>query len=460
MMSSTKMNSLERRSIISLTSIMSMRMIGLFMVLPLFSLYASQLAGASATLVGMAMGVYGLSQALFQIPFGSLSDRLGRKPIITLGLCIFIAGSIIAGMAHSITCMMIGRALQGAGAVGSTILAMMADLTREEQRTKSMAIAGISIGFSFSVAMFLGPVLTKWLPIHYLFYLAACFGFCALMILHRYVPTPRHIGWHRDMEPEWSSFLKLLLHPELAKLNSGIFILHAIFTATFIVIPISLLHFAGLKADHQWVMYLPTLLVAFLIALSLIALAERQQQLKLYFLGGIAALIISELCLWQAGGNILLNALGLCLFFSAFSLLEAFLPSLVSRTAPAARKGSALGLYSCAQFLGIFVGGVLGGWLYGKYHFWGVYLFCVILGLIWFALAFLMQPPRYLVTYLLRLSPSQQQRWDTIAAAMRTISGIVEVTFIAEDQMAYLKIERGTAQHPDFIHLKEQLQSE
>lgn len=459
MQHTSKMNATERRAIVSLSSIMGLRMIGLFMVLPVFSLYAKQLEGATPALIGLAMGIYGLSQALFQIPFGALSDRFGRKPIIMAGLMIFALGSLLAGMAHSITLMIIGRALQGIGAVGSTIMALMADLTREDQRTKAMAIAGITIGFSFSLAMFIGPILTKWLSVSNLFYLAAIFGLFGIIVLYYSVPTSATLSWHRDTEPEFKSFIKLLVNPELTKLNTGIFILHAIFTASFIAIPISLSH-GGLEANEQWHIYLPTLLAAFILSLVCIGMSEKQQQIKSYFLGGIAAIALSELLMWASTDNLLFVSLGICLFFAGFSLLESFLPSLISRTAPAARKGSALGIYSCSQFLGIFIGGVLGGWLYGKFSFSGVYLFCVTLALIWFALACLMQPPRYLVTQMWRVNPYMQQTWNNIAAHLHVIPGMVEVTYIAEDGMAYLKMERKTLQHPDFIRLKEQLQSE
>ncbi|TAK78843.1 MAG: MFS transporter [Gammaproteobacteria bacterium] len=458
-MSVGKMTTAERQAVLSLSSIMGLRMIGLFMVLPVFTLYAQQLTGATPALIGLAMGIYGLSQALFQIPFGTLSDRVGRKPIIMMGLLIFAGGSLLAGLAHSITWMIIGRALQGVGAVGSTILALMADLTREETRTKSMAIAGMTIGFSFSVAMLLGPILTKWMPVNGLFFLAAAFGLLAIFLLYAYVPTPLSVRWHRDTEPELNAFFKLLIAPDLVKLNTGIFILHAIFTASFVVIPISLHHFADMPANRQWVIYLPTLIAAFFIAIFCIGMAERRQQLKPYFLGGIAALAIAEYLLWLAPANLILTISGLSLFFAGFSLLEAFLPSLISRTAPAARKGTALGIYSCAQFLGIFIGGVLGGWLYGKFSFSGVYSFCILLALFWLVLTYRMQPPRYLTTQLLRLPPSPQQ-WENITAKLRLIPGIVEMTLIAEDKMMYLKMERATILYPDFIRLKEQLQSE
>lgn len=385
-MPTKKMTSTEFRAVTSLASIMGLRMLGLFMVLPVFSLYAAGLQGATATLIGIAMGIYGLSQALFQIPFGSLSDKVGRRPMIAIGLLIFMCGSLIAGFAHSIYWMIIGRALQGTGAVGSTTLAMVADLTRENQRTKAMAIAGITIGFSFSAAMFIGPVMTQWLPIHYLFFIAAFMGLLATIILYWCVPTPSITHWEPSAEPTRQSFWALLHSPELAKLNSGIFFLHAIFTASFVVIPISLLRYATLEANRQWVVYLPTLLVAFLIALFFIGQAERSKHLKPYFLGGILTIALSEVLLWLAPGHFTLAVIGLCLFFAGFSLLEAFLPSLISRTAPPAQKGSALGLFSCSQFLGIFIGGVLGGWLYGQFQFLGVYLFCVILSLFWFAL--------------------------------------------------------------------------
>lgn len=457
MMTANKMTQIERHAVVSLSSIMALRMVGLFMVVPIFALYAQQLAGSTPTLVGLAIGIYGLAQALFQIPFGALSDHFGRKPIIVIGLIIFIVGSLIAGLSHSITTMIIGRTLQGVGAVGSTIMALMADLTREDQRTKAMAIAGMTIGFSFSVAMLIGPLLTKWMPVPNLFLIASCFGIVGLIVLWRAVPTPMVSTWHRDTEPELKSFLKLLASPDLAKLNIGIFILHAIFTASFIVIPINLYHFIGLASSQQWILYLPTLLAAFVATMICIGLSERKQQIKPYFIGSIFILGTSELLLWIFPSSMTFAAIGLCLFFASFSLLEAFLPSLITRTAPAARKGSALGIYSCSQFLGIFVGGVLGGWLYGKFAFSAVYLFCVILSLFWLALAFLMQPPRFLVTRMWKIAPSQQSSWNTIAASLHLLPGMVEITFIAEDGIAYLKMERTTAKAPDFLRLQEQI---
>ncbi len=395
-MHSLKMTPVERRATISLSSIMGLRMIGLFMVLPVFSLYASTLQGATPMLIGLAMGIYGLAQAIFQITFGVLSDRIGRKPAILMSLIIFAAGSLLAGSAHTINMMIIGRTLQGIGAVGSTILALMADLTRENQRTKAMMAAGITIGMSFSLAMLLGPMLSKWIPVGNLFYIAAALAAVAALILYIYVPNPATITWHADTEPEFTSFMRLLFEPQLANLNAGIFILHAIFTASFVVIPISLHQNTGLATNQQWEIYLPALLAALVISMIAIGFAERKKQIKQYFLAGVLTLLLAEIMLWGCVHTMLSATVSIGLFFAGFTLLEAFLPSLISRTAPASCKGSAMGIYSCAQYSGIFAGGVLGGWLYGKFHFSGVYLFCVILALFWLILVVRMQQPRYL----------------------------------------------------------------
>jgi MFS family permease len=458
-MHSEKMTRTEKQAVVSLSAIMSLRMIGLFMVLPVFSLYASQLKGANPITIGLAMGVYGLAQALFQIPFGALSDRVGRKPIIFSGLLIFVTGSILAGMANTMTWMILGRTLQGVGAVGSTTLAMMADLTREGQRTKAMAVTGMVIGLSFAVAMLIGPLLTKWLSVGSLFFIAAGFGCIGITLLYTYTPSPTTLRWHRDAEPELHAFLKLLLNPELSKLNIGIFVLHAVFTACFVVIPISLVQTIHLPSSQQWEIYLPTLLAGFSLTLFAVSHAERKQKIKPYFSGAIGALGVAELLLWQHPANTLLLGAGLTLFFASFSLLEAFLPSLISRCAPADRKGSAMGIYSCSQFLGIFAGGFLGGWLFGQFSFSGTYLFCLCLTLFWFTLSLLMQPPRHWVTQLWRITSQKSLSWSAIAQDLQKIPGVIEAIYIAEDETAYLKVEQATTQNPDFIRLKEQLQS-
>jgi MFS family permease len=388
MISQHKMTPFERRAATSLACVMSLRMLGLFMILPIFSLYAEKLTGATPFLIGIALGIYGLTQGIFQIPFGYLSDTLGRKKIITLGLLIFAIGSVIAATSHTITGMIVGRALQGMGAVGSTIIALIADLTREEQRSKAMAIAGMTIGMSFSLAMILGPLAANWINI---FWLAAGLSFLGIVLLFTWVPVSITPSWHADAEPEIKQFSTLLKDPDLLRLNLGIFLLHTILTASFLILPISLEKLAGLQGNKQWLLYLPILFSAFLFSIPCIVLAEKKKLLKQFFVGAIIVLGGSELFLWFYSNSLLLSALGLLLFFTAFSVLEAFLPSLVSKTAPRAQKGTALGIYSCSQFLGIFIGGSFSGWLYGAFGLTDVYLFCLVLTLVWLLIALKMK---------------------------------------------------------------------
>lgn len=393
-MTSSKMTPAERRATISLSFIMGLRMVGLFMVLPVFALYATGLEGSTPMLIGVSMGIYGLFQAIFQITFGSLSDRIGRKPAILCALIIFALGSVIAGSAQTINMMIIGRALQGIGAIGSTTLALLADLTREDQRTKAMMISGISIGFSFTLAMLAGPLLAPWLSVGEMFYLAAVMAALAAIVLITYVPNPTNSVWHGDTEPEAKSFLQLLFVPELGRLNLGIFSSHAVFTASFIAIPMALHQFVGLAASEQWKIYLPALAAALVLSVIAIGLAERRKQVKKFFLLGILTMAISLGILWLGMSSATASIVGIALFFAGFSLLESFLPSLVSRTAPAACKGSAMGIYSCSQYSGIFAGGILGGWLFSHFQFSGVYSFCIGLTLLWFFIAMPMREPQ------------------------------------------------------------------
>lgn len=454
-MSQSRMTTKEQRAVISLSCIMALRMLGLFMVIPVFSPYAQTLSGANPTLIGLCIGIYGLSQALFQVPFGCWSDRFGRKPIIIVGLTLFSIGSVIAGSASSIFLMLLGRLLQGVGAVGSTLMATIADLTRESQRTKAMAIAGITIGFSFTLAMMSGPILIHWMPVKNLFYLAAILGLMGIFLTYFVVPsTPLVLNQYQK-----KGFLKLLSQPNLLHLNLGIALLHAIFTASFFALPMTLQQNWRLDTHQQWQVYLPCLLIGIVISLICINLAERHHQVKRIFLSAIFILFISE-CLFSFTSDFfILPLLGLVFFFSSFSILESFLPSLVSRLAPHHRKGSALGLYSCAQFFGIFLGGIIGGWLSHISSYTTVYLFCALLALIWFVIAFSMSPPRHLITHLVPIVNIKPTTWEAIAADLSTISGINEVTLLIDEGIACLKMERSVLNDPDFIRLKNQLQS-
>lgn len=338
------MHSLEKRATFSLATLFSLRMLGLFMILPVFTPFAKDLPGATPFLIGLALGIYGLTQAVFQLPFGALSDHFPRKNIITLGFIIFIVGSVIAALSNNILEIIMGRALQGAGAVGSTIIALLSDLTHSEKRSKSMAIIGVIIGFAFFLALLIGPFLNHFMGVLGIFWLSAGLGVIALLLNYFWVPTPDHATKIKPSQPFIKNLKKLLKHTELLKLDLGIFLLHAVLMATFAVIP--------LYVPFDWI-YAPALL------LSVFFTFKFMKFIRL----AIIAIIIAELILWQFHANLFLLSLGLFLFFTAFNILEANLPSLVSRLAPPELKGTAIGVYSTCQYLGIFAGGIVGGFI-------------------------------------------------------------------------------------------------
>lgn len=351
-------NKSEYKAIIATAGIFSFRMLGLFMILPVFSLYAKQFTGATPFLIGMALGIYGLTQALLQIPFGTLSDYFPRKNIIALGLVIFAMGSVIAALSHSIWGIILGRALQGAGAIGSASIALVADLTRDEQRSIAMAIVGIVIGLSFFIAMFLGPLFNHWLGLSGIFWFSALLGLCGIFILYSFIPTPARQNTISSNLRE--QFKPLITNVNLAKLNIGIFCLHAILTASFIAVPL----FLKQVIANPWKAYLATLFISIVIMMPLLRLAEKKQQQQLLMQFSMVLLMLSLFSLWLWHQSLYAMLISLAMFFTAFNVLEASLPSMISRTAPSASRGSAMGIYSSCQFLGIFIGGVLGGWLY------------------------------------------------------------------------------------------------
>jgi MFS family permease len=372
------MTPIERTAALSLSSIFVARMLGLFMVLPLLSLYAGQLHGSTPLLIGLAVGVYGITQASLQIPCGMLSDRYNRKFIIAAGLIVFIIGSMIAARADSIFQMILGRAIQGAGAIGGVTIALATDLTRESQRPKIMAIIGITIGASFSLAMMLGPLLNQWFDVPGIFWISAGLGLAGLAILVFLVPAaPPPIV---STAPAFRQLILLFKDPALTRLNMGVFILHAIFTANFVVVPL-------LVKDAY--IYIYALIIVLLLMLPLLRLAQKKAWLEPLSHCAIFLLVIAELLLQFFG--IINLFFSLIMFFTAFTFLEASLPSLVAQIAPPHSRGAAMGIYSCLQFLGIFAGGIAGGWMYGQYGVQNVFLFCAMLAAIWYVFFYLMR---------------------------------------------------------------------
>lgn len=389
------MTSLERRGVLSLSLILSLRMLGLFMVIPVFTLYATHLTGATPVLTGLAIGIYGLTQMLFQIPFGTTSDYIGRKKIITMGLLLFASGSVIAATAHTIYAMLVGRALQGAGAIGSTVMASIADLTHEQNRTKAMAMAGMSIGSAFSLAMILGPLFALWVNVNGIFWIASALSVLAIFILFYAVPTIPHAPPIRSSTSLFQQWKTLMKESDLSSIHLSVLLLHAIFTASFVVLPISLHTMAGLSSQTQWMFYCPILIFAFIFSIPCIIIGEKKHCFKELMMAAIALLGGSEFLFWYFSSHLLISAASLLLFFTAFSLFEAFLPSLISRMVPPTQKGCALGIYSSSQFFGIFIGGMLGGWLYGKFGPAYVYLFCATVSFIWFIQIARMKKPQH-----------------------------------------------------------------
>ncbi|HET7850473.1 MAG TPA: MFS transporter [Pseudolabrys sp.] len=435
------MNNLEFRAARSLAAVFSVRLLGLFMIYPVFAAYARNLSGANPYLIGEALGIYGLTQGLLQIPFGLLSDRLGRKVMIVAGLIAFGAGSAVAAMSTSIGGVIIGRALQGAGAVGSVILALVADLTAEENRMKAMAMVGVTIGAAFIVALVLGPVLAGLIGVPGIFWLMVGLALVGIGITEFLVPNPPRSRVHRDAETVPGLIGSVLRNPELLRLNVGIFSLHAILTASFLVVPALLRGTLSVSAGSDWIVYLPVLLASVVVLVPAIIVAERYRRMKLVFVSGVAALLASQLLLHFSAGNLYLLLLGLVVFFSAFNVMEASLPSLVTKVAPADAKGTAMGLYSSLQFLGIFAGGAVGGWANQAAGSAGVFALTAALAALWLLAASTMAQPSYLTTRLMPIGDVRGADAATLAANLRRLAGVADAVVVEEEKLAYLKID-------------------
>jgi MFS family permease len=380
----------ERRVGASLASIFGLRMLGLFLILPVFAVYAPTLpGGADLALVGLALGAYGLTQALFQIPFGIASDLWGRKPVIVFGLLLFIIGSFVAAWAPDMHWMIVGRVLQGAGAISAAVTALAADLTREEHRTKVMAMIGSSIGLVFALSLVGAPLLYGAIGMGGLFSLTGVLALLAIVVLLKVVPAaPRPAGHVR------LPLRQVLSDPDLLKLNLGIGTLHVIQMAMFVVLPHALIEHGGLAAAEHWKVYLPAVLASFVIMVPAIIAAEKKDKMRPVFRAAIALVALVQLGLFFFGQGLVGLALCLMFFFVAFNILEATLPSLVSRTAPPLAKGAALGVYNTTQAIGLFIGGAVGGLIAQRFGDAAVFAACGGLAVIWLLVAGTMNFPK------------------------------------------------------------------
>ena len=440
MITENPMNPLERRTVAALAGLYSFRMLGLFMVLPLLSLYREDIVGSSAFLLGLALGAYGLAQALLQIPFGLVSDRIGRKPVIVFGLLLFAGGSLWAAQAETIYGLIGGRVLQGAGAIASTVMALVADLTRDEQRTKAMAVVGMSIGASFALALILGPVLASWGGLSLVFNVTAALAVTGIFIVWRAVPTPSQLPvQRRDTGTVPSLLARSVLDVDLTRLNLSVFLLHFILMAGFVVLPLIMERQLGLHRDQHWVVYLTALLLSVAGMVPLMILGERKGHLKGAFVVAILLLTVSQGLMGRAVSAVWFY-LGLWLFFVGFNYLEATLPSLVSKTVYAGGKGTALGVYSSFQFLGAFAGGGSGGLALQHWGSGGVLSLCLGIALVWIILALGMHAPKNFSSLVLEL-PVDESQWSERLAQLRSAAGVEDLLLLKEQRRVHLRVD-------------------
>ena len=382
------MSAPELRATVSLAAIFALRMLGLFMIMPVFSVYAKTIPGGdNLLLVGIALGAYGVTQSMLYIFYGWISDKVGRKPVIATGLLIFAIGSFVAAGAHDMTWIIVGRVIQGMGAVSSAVLAFIADLTAEEHRTKAMAMVGGSIGMSFAVAIVGAPIVFHWVGMSGLFALVGVFSILAVGVVIWVVPDAPRKPVHVP-----APFAEVLHNVELLRLNFGVLVLHATQTALFLVVP-RLLVDAGLPVASHWMIYLPVMGLSFVLMVPAIIVAEKRGKMKAVLVSAIGLILIGQLLLGSLAHTLVIVSAVLFVYFLGFNILEASQPSLVSKLAPGNRKGAATGVYNTTQSIGLALGGVVGGWMLKHEGASAVFYTCSGLVLCWLIIAANMKAP-------------------------------------------------------------------
>jgi MFS family permease len=435
------MSPIELRATAGLAGIYGLRMLGMFIILPVFAFYAEHFpGGANYTLVGIALGAYGLTQAILQIPFGWLSDRIGRKPVIYIGLILFAIGSFVAASATDIYVVILGRVIQGAGAISAAVMALAADLTREEHRTKAMAAIGMTIGATFALSLIIAPALNNVIGVPGIFAMTGVLALLAMVVVFKIIPDPVVSRFHSDTEASAGRFRNVLRNPQLLRLDFGVFALHATLMALWLVVPLSL-RTTGLAADHHWQVYLPVLLLSMVLIVPAIIYGEKKAKLKQIFVISIAVLLASQVMLACTFDSLWGTTLALLVFFTAFNLLEATLPSLISKIAPVGAKGTAIGVYSSVQFLGAFVGATVGGYLYQHYGASALYAFCGALLTLWLIFAITMKAPAAVRTKMYHVQEMDTGRASGLSRQLAALPGVHEALVLASEGVAYLKVD-------------------
>ncbi len=431
----------EKQAAVSLALVYAFRMIGLFMILPVFSLYASDYAGATPLLIGLAIGVYGLTQGLFQLPFGFLSDRLGRKKMIILGLVLFCAGSMVAATADTIHQIIFGRALQGMGAIAAVVMALAADLSREEVRMRIMATIGMSIGMAFMVSMIVGPIFAARFGVSGIFWITAVLALISIFIILFITPTPEQQSFHRDTQLSIGDISKVVSNRELLRLDLGVFVLHMVLAATFVLFPLILRDQLQIEVLQHWKTYLSVFIISILIMVPMIIVAEKKRQMKPMFLVGILVVGLAEIGLYLFNGYVPMFIM-LVLFFAGFNFLEASMPSLVAKISPVDMKGTAMGLFSSAQFLGAFAGGLLGGVMLAYESQDIAFLQLAILVMAWWVVAFFMKKPKAVTSRIVSLGKLDELSIISFREKAAQLPGVQEITVYIEDKVAYMKVDK------------------
>ncbi|MBV1907898.1 MAG: MFS transporter [Kangiellaceae bacterium] len=441
MKNKSNMNSTEKKAALTLSSVFALRMLGLFMLLPVFSIVGQKLTGYTPALIGLAIGAYGLTQAIFQIPFGWMSDRFGRKPIILFGLVLFAIGSLVAAFSDHIYGVIVGRLLQGCGAIASAIMALAADLSRDEQRTKIMASIGMSIGAAFAIAMIIGPGLTMLVGLKGLFAIIAGLAFVAMLVIYFLTPNPDNQFVQRDAIASKGQFSRIFKDGQLMRLNFGIFTLHFLLTSFFVAFPNRL---SGLNielAEHSWI-YLITMVAAVVLMLPLIIIAEKNRQHARVMLAGVMLIAVVQLVFGMFSFPLTLVVLALVIYFTGFNLMEALLPSMISRIAPLSGKGTALGVYSTSQFAGAFLGGPVAGIIIQYKGMDGVYLVGAFMAMLWALLLLGLKNPPALTAYTLTMPDVAEDAFPSLIDEIKAIEGVSEAIALPEAGAVYLKVDK------------------